>query len=89
MLMSKIRPGARARPHCAPECRPGTRQPTCRPVHAVRKSVLLPYSARQMFELVDRVEDYPSFLPWCGGTEVARNEIWVLYERDRSVALPG
>ena len=22
-------------------------------------------------------------------TEVARNEIWVLYERDRSVPLPG
>jgi len=41
-------------------------------VHAVRKSVLLPYSARQMFELVDRVEDYPRFLPWCGGTEVTR-----------------
>jgi ribosome-associated toxin RatA of RatAB toxin-antitoxin module len=23
-----------------------------------------------MFNLVDRVEDYPEFLPWCGGTEV-------------------
>ena len=23
-----------------------------------------------MFELVDRVEDYPKFLPWCGGTEL-------------------
>jgi ribosome-associated toxin RatA of RatAB toxin-antitoxin module len=43
-------------------------------VHAVRKSVLLPYSARQMFDLVDRVEDYPRFLPWCGGTEVARDD---------------
>jgi len=28
-----------------------------------------------MFELVDRVEDYPKFLPWCGGTElIDRNE---------------
>jgi len=43
-------------------------------VHAVRKSVLLPYSAEQMFVLVDRVEDYPQFLPWCGGTEVARDD---------------
>jgi len=42
-------------------------------VHVVRKSVLLPYSAEQMFVLVDRVEDYPQFLPWCGGTEVARD----------------
>lgn len=44
------------------------------PVHAVRKSVLLPYSTRQMYELVERIEDYPKFLPWCGGTEVARDE---------------
>lgn len=42
-------------------------------MHVVRKSVLLPYSAEQMFVLVDRVEDYPRFLPWCGGTEVVRN----------------
>lgn len=36
----------------------------------VHKSVLLGYSAEQMFALVDRVEDYPKFLPWCGGVEV-------------------
>ena len=38
----------------------------------VQKSVLLPYSAPQMFDLIDRVEDYPKFLPWCGGTTVKR-----------------
>ncbi len=36
----------------------------------VHKSVLLSYSAEQMFALVERVEDYPSFLPWCGGVDV-------------------
>jgi len=36
----------------------------------VEKSVLIERSAQQMFELVDRVEDYPRFLPWCGGSEV-------------------
>ncbi len=36
----------------------------------VHKSVLLNYSAAQMFTLVDKVEDYPSFLPWCGGVQV-------------------
>ncbi len=36
----------------------------------VHKSVLLHYSAAQMFALVDRVEDYPAFLPWCGGVDV-------------------
>jgi len=32
----------------------------------VEKSVLIAYSAQQMFDLVDRCEDYPLFLPWCG-----------------------
>jgi len=42
---------------------------------SVRKSVLVPYSATAMFELVDRVELYPEFLPWCGGaTVLARHE---------------
>ena len=36
----------------------------------VEKSVLVGFSARQMFDLVDNVEDYPTFLPWCGGAEV-------------------
>ncbi len=36
----------------------------------VKKSVLVPYSCAAMFELVDRVELYPEFLPWCGGTRV-------------------
>ena len=36
----------------------------------VTKSVLVPYSAARMFELVDRVEEYPQFLPWCAGAKV-------------------
>ena len=40
----------------------------------VHKTVLLGYSAEQMFALVDRVEDYPQFLPWCGGVEVKERE---------------
>lgn len=39
----------------------------------VEKSVLVFYSAQQMFALVDRIEDYSSFLPWCSGTEVQRH----------------
>jgi ribosome-associated toxin RatA of RatAB toxin-antitoxin module len=40
----------------------------------VNKSVLLEYSTEQMFALVDNIEDYPKFLPWCGDVEVARDE---------------
>ncbi len=36
----------------------------------VVKSVLIPYSARQMFDLVDDVTAYPEFLPWCSGATV-------------------
>jgi len=37
---------------------------------SVKKSVLVPYSAGQMFGLVERVEDYPKFLPWCAGSAI-------------------
>ena len=36
----------------------------------VKKSVLLWYSPREMYDLVTAVEAYPSFLPWCHGAEV-------------------
>ncbi len=43
----------------------------------VKRSVLVEYSPEQMFALVDRVEDYPGFLPWCGGV--------TLHHRDANV----
>ena len=36
----------------------------------VNKSVLVAHSAQQMFDLVDKVEAYPEFLPWCSGSQV-------------------
>jgi len=39
-------------------------------VPQVVKSALVPYAAEQMFRLVDRVEDYPRFLPWCAAADV-------------------
>jgi ribosome-associated toxin RatA of RatAB toxin-antitoxin module len=36
----------------------------------VKKTALVPFSAAAMFDLVAAVEEYPEFLPWCGGSQV-------------------
>lgn len=36
----------------------------------INKHALVPYTATQMFMLVDDVASYPEFLPWCSGTTV-------------------
>ena len=36
----------------------------------VRKSVLLWYSPREMYDLVTGVDAYPQFLPWCSQADV-------------------
>lgn len=36
----------------------------------VLKSVIVDHPAREMFALVDGVERYPEFLPWCAATEL-------------------
>jgi len=39
-----------------------------------RKSALVPQSCATLFGLVDDVERYPEFLPWCASTEVLERE---------------
>ena len=36
----------------------------------VKRTALVPHSAKEMFELVDNVEAYPEFLPWCNDATV-------------------
>lgn len=43
-------------------------------MRTVKRSALIPYSAQQMFDLVDDIESYPEFLPWCSGAEVESDE---------------
>jgi ribosome-associated toxin RatA of RatAB toxin-antitoxin module len=40
----------------------------------VKKSVLLWYSPREMYDLVVAVQDYPRFLPWCSKAEVLEED---------------
>jgi len=37
---------------------------------SISKSALVAYSPAQMFALVDGIEAYPEFLPWCRGAKV-------------------
>lgn len=36
----------------------------------VEKSALVKFSAHQMYDLVEDVESYPEFLPWCAGSRI-------------------
>ena len=34
----------------------------------VTRNAIVPYSATQMYELVNAIEDYPVFVPWCSSS---------------------
>ena len=36
----------------------------------IKKNALVFHSREKMFTLVDQVEDYPNFLPWCSKTKI-------------------
>lgn len=49
----------------------------------IHRSATVPYSPAQMFELVNTIEDYSKFVPWCVGSHVlSRNEDEVHAELD-------
>lgn len=39
-------------------------------MHSIERSVLVPFSDAQMFDLVAGVDKYPEFMPWCGGSQI-------------------
>ena len=36
----------------------------------VRKTVLMPYPAEAMFDIIEQAEHYPQFIPWCTAAEI-------------------
>jgi ribosome-associated toxin RatA of RatAB toxin-antitoxin module len=36
----------------------------------VQRSALVPHTTEEMYQLVNSIEDYPKFIPWCHATEV-------------------
>lgn len=54
----------------------------------ISRSAIVEHSAEQMFALVDDVESYPRFLPWCRAARVdQRTTAWV--EATLSVGMRG
>ncbi len=37
---------------------------------SIHRQALMPYSAQQMYQIVNDVEAYPSYLPWCASSQV-------------------
>src|SRR2546426_899121 len=36
----------------------------------IQRSSIVPHTAEEMYQLVNAIEDYPQFIPWCHSTEV-------------------
>ncbi|NCV38811.1 MAG: type II toxin-antitoxin system RatA family toxin [Betaproteobacteria bacterium] len=43
-------------------------------MHNIHKSAIVLHSSKKMFQLVDSVENYPRFLPWCGSTQILERD---------------
>jgi ribosome-associated toxin RatA of RatAB toxin-antitoxin module len=41
----------------------------------INRSILVPYTVSQMYALVDHIDSYPEFLPWCKASHIlSRND---------------
>ncbi len=43
-------------------------------MYNINRSALVPYSAQKMFDLVNDVDHYQDFLPWCGGSKMIEED---------------
>ena len=41
-------------------------------MHKYSNSIILPFSAKQLYEIVIDVESYPNFLPWCLSSKIVK-----------------
>ena len=39
-------------------------------MHNISKSAIVPYSCKEMYQLVNQVDRYPEFLDWCTSTSI-------------------
>ena len=48
-------------------------------MHTHSEKRVLPHTAEQMFNLIEDVEKYPQFLPWCTGLRIFKREEGAFY----------
>lgn len=39
-------------------------------MHVLNRRVVVPYSAKQIFELINDIASYPKFIPWCSASKI-------------------
>lgn len=44
----------------------------------IQRSAIMPFSAGVMYDIVNDVEAYPEFLPWCGGARIIHRDNTVM-----------
>lgn len=54
----------------------------------VEKSALVKFSAQQMFDLVNDIEAYPQFLPWCSSSRILKRDDYLI-EAELSISKGG
>ena len=54
----------------------------------VEKSALVKFSAQQMFDLVNDIEDYTQFLPWCSSSRILKRDDYLI-EAELSISKGG
>ena len=41
----------------------------------IKRTAIVPYTPTQMFTLVNAIEDYPQFIPWCKATRILSRDL--------------
>lgn len=42
---------------------------------SIKRTAIVPYTPTQMFTLVNAIEDYPQFIPWCKATHILKRDM--------------
>lgn len=44
-------------------------------MYSVKKTILVPYSQEEMYNLVNDIKNYPKYIPWCVSTKIIEEKL--------------